>query len=67
MQTGEPLDIKILATDLDHFTDDDEAQRYHRTFAGDPATWVGSYRPNDEAADPESLRDWQLWYRIEEV
>lgn len=40
---------------------------YSRAFDGPPETWVGSYRPDDQSPDPESLKDWMLWYRIESL
>jgi hypothetical protein len=56
-----------IENDVEHdiFTEDDENVRYRRTFSGDPASWVKSYRPDDEAADPENLTDWRIWYKIE--
>jgi hypothetical protein len=40
---------------------------YHRDFDGPPETWVGHYLPGDEPPDPEQLRDWMVWYRIESL
>ena len=64
---GDRLRVSLLATELDLFTRDDTAMRYSRLFKGDPSRWVGSYAPDDEPNDPEHLRDWKVWYRIEEV
>jgi photosystem II stability/assembly factor-like uncharacterized protein len=40
---------------------------YSRAFDGPPETWVGQYRPDDQTPDPEHLKDWELWYRIESL
>lgn len=50
--------------------EDEEHERtchYRRRFKGDPKSWLGEYKPSDEARDPENVGDWQVWYRIEEV
>lgn len=59
--------ISLRAVEHDIFTADDENVRYLRIFSGDPASWVKSYRPDDEAADAENLDDWRVWYKIERV
>ena len=46
------------------FDPDDELNRYHREFCGDPETWYGQYSPSDEYLDKEDVGDWALWYRI---
>jgi photosystem II stability/assembly factor-like uncharacterized protein len=67
VKTGERMRISLVATELDLFTADDQTTRYSRTFYGDPSTWIGSYRPDDEPKDPEKMWDWRVWYRIEEA
>jgi hypothetical protein len=67
VEPGDHMSISLLATELDLFTRDDRSTRYLRTFSGDPESWIGSYRPDDEPGDPERMRDWKVWYRIEGV
>jgi hypothetical protein len=62
---GEQLTMSLLGTELDKFMANDETTRYRRTFTGEPETWIGLYRPDDEARDPENMRDWRVWYHIE--
>jgi hypothetical protein len=58
------LSIGITGKEIDLFDPDDDLARYHRTFSGDPSTWVGQYSPFDEYLDKEDVGEWQLWYRI---
>jgi hypothetical protein len=59
----ENLVVEIVSAESE---EQERGYRYHRVFAGKPATWVGSYRPSTEMRDPENVGDWQVWYRIEE-
>jgi hypothetical protein len=38
---------------------------YVRTFSCDATKWFGRYVPEDEQVDPENLRYWKVYYRIE--
>lgn len=58
------LSISITGKEIDFFDPDDELNRYHRVFAGDPEKWYGQYYPTDEYLDREDVGDWALWYRI---
>ena len=58
------LSISISGKEIDLFDPDDELNRYHRVFAGDPGTWEGQYYPGDEYLDREDVGEWALWYRI---
>lgn len=58
------LCISISGKEIDFFDPDDELNRYHRVFSGDPDTWYGQYYPSDEYLDREDVGDWALWYRI---
>ena len=58
------LSISISGKEIDCFDPDDELNRYHRVFSGDPGTWCGQYYPSDEYLDREDVGDWALWYRI---
>lgn len=62
---GESLQLVLSGTELDGWFDaDDKLRRYQRRFEGPISAWAGSYRPDDEPQDPESLSDWQLWYTV---
>lgn len=65
VEPGGEMVLSLRAVEHDIFTEDDENVRYQRTFSGDPDSWVRSYRPDDEASDPEDLPDWRIWYKIE--
>ncbi len=68
VEEGASLDVSLGGTEYDwllFFTKKDKYCRYRRKFTGNIASWQGSYGPGDEANDPESLHDWQLWYKIE--
>lgn len=68
LEDGATLDISVGGTEFDWFRmrgHMESLARYRRRFEGAVARWEGSYGPGDEAADPESLRDWRLWYRID--
>lgn len=58
------LSFSISGKEIDFFDPDDDLNRYHRVFSGDPNTWYGQYHPSDEYLDREDVGDWALWYRI---
>lgn len=58
------LSITISGKEIDLFDPDDELNRYHRVFSGNPESWCGQYSPSDEYLDQEDVGDWALWYRI---
>jgi hypothetical protein len=60
------LRLAILPSDHSLFHDH-PLMLYSRAFDGPPETWVGEYRPDDETPDPEQLKDWEVWYRIESL
>jgi hypothetical protein len=59
------LAIEVGGVELDTFDPDDRLVPFKRVFTGDPAQWHGHYAPTGEAIDPQDLRGWQLWFRIE--
>jgi hypothetical protein len=61
------MHISMLPVEDDWLDPDDPLARFQRSFDGPPETWVGSYGPGDETADPEALADWQVWYRVESL
>lgn len=68
LEEGSILDISAGGTEFDwllFFTKRDPMARYRRRFTGPISSWEGSYKPDDETDDPESLADWKLWYTIE--
>lgn len=68
LEEGASLDVAMGGTEFDwllFFTKRDPLARYRRRFTGSISSWAGTYAPDDEPDDPESLQDWQLWYRIE--
>jgi hypothetical protein len=60
------LRLAILPSDHSLFHDH-PLVLFSRAFDGPPETWVGQYRPDDETPDPEHLKDWDVWYRIESL
>lgn len=60
------LRLAILPSDHSLFCDH-PLVLYSKALDGPPGTWVGHYRPDDEPADPERLKEWMLWYRIESL
>jgi photosystem II stability/assembly factor-like uncharacterized protein len=63
------MEISILPIEEDWLDPDDPLSRYRRTFDGPPEMWLGRYTPGDESStkDPEMLKDWYVWYRVESV
>jgi hypothetical protein len=62
------MELAILPEEQDWLDPDDPLGRYYRQFDGPPESWVGAYRPGDEAgSDPERQADWLVWYRIESI
>ena len=59
------LAIEVGGVELDTFDPDDRLVPFKRVFTGDPAAWHGHYAPTGEAIDPQDLRGWQIWFRIE--
>jgi hypothetical protein len=57
--------IRIDATEKDSTDPDDNLGSYTRIFKGDPNAWAGKYTPDDEIVDPENLRFWKVFYRVE--
>ncbi|MCB0642620.1 MAG: hypothetical protein KDC44_13315, partial [Phaeodactylibacter sp.] len=61
------LTIDIYGTEHDIDLIGDDFERYHRVFSGNPGSYLGQYTPHDQSPDPEKLKDWMVWYRIERV
>ncbi|MBZ0280552.1 MAG: hypothetical protein K8L97_07400 [Anaerolineae bacterium] len=62
------MQLSVLPVEEDWLDPDDELKRYSRSFSAPPESWVGSYTPTDETGeDPESLKEWRIWYRVESV
>lgn len=60
------LVIDLLGEELDQFTANDELDRYHRVWEGDPASWIGVYQPGDEGSkDPERMSNWWVYLEIQ--
>jgi hypothetical protein len=60
--------VSLRAIENELLGSGDKLTMYRRDFAFPPETWVGAYAPDDEGgADPEKLKDWSVWYRIESV
>jgi hypothetical protein len=67
VERGAGLDIVIGATEIDRILFlklEDPLVRYRRRLTGDAPVWAGAYTPDDEVGDPESRRDWRVWYDI---
>ncbi len=68
VEQGATLDISIGGNEFDWFLfweRKEHLARYRRILAGDIDRWEGDYLPDDEINDPELLKDWALWYRVE--
>jgi hypothetical protein len=63
------MSVKIEAVEKDLFDPDDRLAGYQREFAAPPESWPGAYGAEDEppALDPERMKDWMVWYRVESV
>jgi hypothetical protein len=60
------LEVEILGEELDHLSPNDQLDRYHRVWEGDPAEWIGIYHPGDEGSeDPERMSNWWVYLEIE--
>lgn len=66
IEEGSKLSIALGAAEFDWllcFQRKQPYARYQRTVEIAPGKHV--FRPDDEPNDPESLRDWQVWYTVE--
>ena len=64
VEPGASLSVTIGGAEFDYllfFTRKEQFARYHRTVPLRSA----KYAPGDEPKDPESLRDWRVWYTVE--
>lgn len=67
-EVDDHLEVELLGKELDALSADDELERYHRVWEGDPADWIGHYRPGDEGSDdPERMSNWWVYMQIEEA
>jgi len=64
VEPGASLSVTMGGAEFDYllfFTRQEKFARYHRTLPLRSAR----YAPGDEPNDPESLRDWRVWYTVE--
>ncbi len=67
-EVDDHLEVDILGEELDFLSADDQLDRYHRVWEGDPSDWIGHYRPGDEGSDdPEQMSNWWVYLEIEEA
>ena len=64
---ADDLTVQLCGGEHDWFSRNDPLGVYTRTFCGDPASWIGSYRPDDEPLDEEDVGLWRVTYRSERV
>ncbi len=60
--------VEFHGEEIDLISANDYLDTYRREFTGDPADWVGQYKPGDEGGkgdDPEYLSNWKVAYDIE--
>ena len=64
-EVDDHLEIEIRGEELD-FLQNDQLERYHRVFEGDPSSWIGFYHPGDEGStDPERMSNWWIYLEVE--
>ena len=64
-EVDDHLEVEIVGEELD-FLQNDQLDRYHRVFEGDPSSWVGFYHPGDEGStDPERMNNWWIYRDVE--
>ena len=67
-EVDDHLEIEIIGEELDLVGPNDQLERYHRVFQGDPDDWIGFYRPGDEgSADPERMSNWWVYLEVEKA
>jgi hypothetical protein len=61
------LTVELMGEELDMLSANDQLDRYERSFAGAPGTWLGVYGPGDDEPtdDPENMSNWRVNYVIE--
>ena len=65
-EVDDHLEVDIIGEELDFLTPNDQLDPYHRTFEGDPSTWIGLYHPGDEGVgDPERRSNWWIYLEVE--
>ena len=65
-EVDDHLEVEIIGEELDFLTPNDQLDRYHRVFEGDPSSWIGFYHPGDEgSSDPERMNNWWIYLEIE--
>jgi hypothetical protein len=59
--------VELMGEELDMLSANDQLDRYERSFAGAPGTWLGVYGPGDDEPtdDPENMSNWRVNYVIE--
>lgn len=66
-EVADHLEIEIAGEELD-LGSSDHLPTYRRIFEGDPASWIGVYRPGDEGpADPEKMKEWWVFLEVEKA
>jgi hypothetical protein len=66
VEAGASLSIAIGGTEFDwilFFKRKEKLARYHRRVKLEKGRH--KFAPTDEPHDPESLRDWRVWYTVE--
>ncbi len=65
-EVDDHLDVEIIGEEIDLLSRNDQLDRYHRVFEGDPSSWVGLYHPGDEGStDPERMSNWWVYLEVE--
>jgi hypothetical protein len=60
------LEVEVVGEEIDILMPNDQLERYHRVWEGDPSTWIGFYHPGDEGStDPERMPSWGITLEIE--
>jgi hypothetical protein len=59
------LAIQIGGVEPDTLDPDDRLYPFRQQFYGDPTHWFGRYMPTGETIDPQTMKGWKLWLRIE--
>ncbi|MCI0436809.1 MAG: hypothetical protein L0271_24690 [Gemmatimonadetes bacterium] len=66
------LTVELAGEELDTMSANDQLDKYKRSFAGPPSTWIGHYGPGAfdadvDPSDPENMSNWRVSYDIERI
>ncbi|MEM1368668.1 MAG: hypothetical protein AAGG02_11745 [Cyanobacteria bacterium P01_H01_bin.15] len=65
IQNGEEVLLEVFPIEKDLLDPDDKFVPYRRRFLRSPERWAGLYEPGtDSIGDRETMRDWQIRYRV---